>query len=798
MADGLLPLIHQRVHQHRRGLYVLLACGLALSLLGLRFIDLDGNIESMLPASPEVRRSMRFLRESDLAGKVVLSISLKSGETQPSLLIQAVDDLTRKLSGELVTTVTAGIAEAHMITEAQEFMRYTPQLTGSAQLQKVDERMTEAAVAERVAAFYAQLLAPGGNFAMQFFRSDPLGISAALMAKVQALSSSLGYRIRVEQGHFLSEDGRYALMILETPVLLTDGPGSRRLLSHVQQCVGSAQPALTAALVAGHAHTVSNEKVIRRDMRLTCTVASVAFMILFLVVFRDIRAIFVFALPFCAILMAVNLAAFVVGRLSYLVVGFGAVIAGIAVDYGVHVYAAKRRRDMAGIASVARPVVIGALTTMSVFFALFFSSVPGYCQLAWFSILSIVLCLLLALFLLPTLLTGRHFTPSHREAGRQGDDHFFDRWRSGSGRCWIALVWVGLLGVSALSMRDLVVATDVTRMDGSEPHVFAAEREFRQIWGRGDHPAILVIEAPTTEEALRLGEKALGRAAQALDTDKFSAITSIWLARRTRERNLENWNAFWRGGAEARLRRYLARAIAKYGFADDVFQPFFDSLYTSELAEGLPLRFTFFRQLAQRFVVEREDKTMLLSYFEDGEGELSKLAAVLEGDPGTFVVSPRALSTAISESVSAEIAKLSAIAGTLIIALILLLLRNLRLAALGLVPVVSSLAAVLATLPLLGISLTAPSIMATMVVVGLCVDYGVFVVYDLMQREDNGTHLAVALSALTTLIGAGSLLFARHPVMFAIGITLAIGVGAGYVSAVFVVPALYGLTERKQ
>jgi predicted exporter len=78
-----------------------------------------------------------------------------------------------------------------------------------------------------------------------------------------------------------------------------------------------------------------------------------------------------------------------------------------------------------------------------------------------------------------------------------------------------------------------------------------------------------------------------------------------------------------------------------------------------------------------------------------------------------------------------------------------------------------------------------------MVVVGLCVDYGIFVVYACHHQLETGTYTAVTLSAVTTLIGTGVLLFAQHPILFSIGATMVTGVLAGYVSAMFVVPALY-------
>jgi predicted RND superfamily exporter protein len=63
--------------------------------------------------------------------------------------------------------------------------------------------------------------------------------------------------------------------------------------------------------------------------------------------------------------------------------------------------------------------------------------------------------------------------------------------------------------------------------------------------------------------------------------------------------------------------------------------------------------------------------------------------------------------------------------------------------------------------------------------------------YSFHHELDTGTEKAIWVSALTTIVGAFSLLFASHPVLYAIGLTLTIGLTAGYLAAQFIVPALY-------
>ena len=50
---------------------------------------------------------------------------------------------------------------------------------------------------------------------------------------------------------------------------------------------------------------------------------------------------------------------------------------------------------------------------------------------------------------------------------------------------------------------------------------------------------------------------------------------------------------------------------------------------------------------------------------------------------------------------------------------------------------------------------------------------------------------AMWVSASTTLIGALALLFAWHPVLYSIGLSLTLGLSAGFLTAQFVIPAFY-------
>ena len=777
--------IYSFVSRHFRSVQAVLVALILLSLFALPHIDMADNIETMLPARGDIIKSIRFLRESGLSDKVILSISSRDPEGGIEELLQQVDELGLMLKGELVTEVLSTVPEGNLFDDIAGFIRYVPQLTDSSKLEEIRSQLTKEKVEEKVAGIYTRLLSPGGSFMLPFFRADPLSLSGGLLEDIHELTASLGYRVNIEQGHLVSEDGSHALLVLETPVLITDGTGSKELMAHIERAAGHFTETLSVNVIAGHRHAVSNERVIRRDVARTCIIAALAFFLLFLLVCKDLRVGFVFLMPLIGIVLAINLTSLLMGTLSYFIAGLGAVIAGISIDYGIHVYIAKKQGGDDAVRFVAKPVIIGALTTLSVFFSFFFSSVPGYSELACFSILSILLCLVLSLFLLPHLvkegeLPLRGFSPAST-----GQDRL---------RLCIAAGWLVFLMLASFLISDLAVDTDVKNFDGSEQQIFDDEKEFHRVWGGEDQPAVLVVEGATLEEALFVNSGVSKDAISRIGRENFMTFSSIWKTREERKANLREWNSFWENGAEKKLRMYLSEAAAKYDFTNDVFEPFFEWLYTSPLIDGLPEDLEFLRSIRERFVIETDEKVMVLSYFADTPRNINNLSAVCEGRKGDcFIVSRKMLSLSISEAVESEIIRLSLIAGILIMCLLFILLRKLLLVLLALVPVITAIACMLGILPLLDMQLNAASIIAAMVVVGLCIDYGIFMIYHQQQPEKSGLKAAVGLSAATTFIGAGALLFASHPVMLSIGITLSSGIVAGYVSAVAVIPALHEL-----
>jgi predicted exporter len=105
-----------------------------------------------------------------------------------------------------------------------------------------------------------------------------------------------------------------------------------------------------------------------------------------------------------------------------------------------------------------------------------------------------------------------------------------------------------------------------------------------------------------------------------------------------------------------------------------------------------------------------------------------------------------------------------------------------------------------ATMSISGIKVNLFNMVAAVLVIGLAVDYGIFIVCTCEEAPNAATCNAVLVSGLTTFVGFGSLIIARHPAMNSIGITVAAGIIPSLLCALTLLPYLTCkvLAEKKK
>ena len=357
-------------------------------------------------------------------------------------------------------------------------------------------------------------------------------------------------------------------------------------------------------------------------------------------------------------------------------------------------------------------------------------------------------------------------------------------------------------------MAAIVVASrirfdsDVTRLDGITPDVRQNEKDFQKNWSNSDADlAILVVTGKTREEAEEANDAIYKLVSPHFPEGQFTSLSSIWPAPATRAANEERWRQFWTPERIAKLRKDLTVAGARYGFSAEAFEPFFQSLSNaSSKAEADEGPEQILSSVEEQFVARSGDDWQMLSYFADTPENTATVRALIAGRPEAQIVSRGVLSRAFKETAISETRLLVAISAVFIAIALLVLTRSVIRSIIIMLPVAVGLVAMLATLETMSLSMSVVTVVASIIVLALTSDYGVFALYACENDETIlGQGMAsVHLSFATTLVGTGVMIFAHHPALFLVGVSLTSGLVAGYLTAFLVIPGIYYLMHRSR
>ncbi len=744
------------------------------SFIRINSVNFVNDVSIMLPDSPEINRSLNFINTSEMSDTIVFSIT--SMDTNKNLL-----SLTNGFSKELkkepqITKVVSGVENLDISKIKTDLARLLPLLLSKQDYSLFKDIEEETYLPEQVRQMFVMLTTPGSSLMQDSMGIDPLGWSNPLLKKLTTLSKSMGFDVELTNNHFVDKTHQYALVIAKTSVPVTDADNSEELLSAIDK-ITRLFPDLKIETICGHKHTVSNQNIIKKDIFVTTVIITLAFIGIMLFMFKTFDALSIFILPFFAIVIAVFISSFIFSSLSFFMIGFAAVIAGFSVDYGIHLFAAWKSKGYESFKDTIKPVIIASLSTMGVFVSFFVSSVYGYKELAIFSILSIVVCVVLSIFFVP------HFW---RKKGTLKTLNIPSDLSLSKSKL-VLVIWgiLFVLSMTCLVNSNFTKATDISKFDGSEQSIFDTEARFHNIWGGKKRPGVIVTPGVDIERAWQDYELISDKLAPKMAG--FNSLALLLPSQKKQKENLKTWKAFWTKEKISRVKDKFLKATTPYGFQPGFFDPFFVLLEsthletTSRVPDGL--------KMFEPNFINHTDSYRLLSFFDDTKENTQIVASVLKDYPDSYIVSRRELSSLIGEKLIMDLKNISLFAACWILGLIIFFLRKPKQIFLALLPVISSIPFVFLVLTIFSMDVTAIILITLIIILGLGLDYGVFISSADSVKKRDSVIIATSFSMITTIMGAGALLFASHPVMFSIGVTLVSGVTAAYLSAVFCIPA---------
>jgi len=824
---------------------------LLLSLLAITRVRASGSAADLLGTNkPSVVALQNVLDHFPSADELLVLVTLEQPPANPQDGVAQLQAFAAAINSAVAAhrqqnaTPTFGTVTAAASPQFRDFLQSEVIPHGllylsDPELAALEHRLTLPAMREQLAQNEAMLSAPGpaASALARTLIKDPLRLREFLG---QRLAQAKG-AFRTWQGgpDFISEDGRSLLIRIAGVKSPSDLDFCKHIVREAQQLIAAIpHQGLRTELSGAYAIAAASERAIRADLTSNVIWSMVLLQVVFLIGFRNI---FSFALAFlpnaAALLLAFGLFALISPVLTPLTAAVAATLIACGIDlsvYFISFYEERRKRGLLptgaaaeSVRELAMPLIAASTTTVVGFAAIAYSSIQALRDFAILGSIGLVLSLFATLWLLPALLMrlSRSARPSQIGARVElgGLVSLLNRRAKPLIAACVAVMLVG----SALAawFGPPRFETDLNVMHPQPNRPLETEHEVARLFGGGD-TMIVYTQAPTDAQLVSAAHQVDRALADPITRE--SAHISFVMSLASLLPDPARSAAPPRLDVDRIIQEFRG-AVDQSGFAPAAFAPYEDFLRTF-LTPGASATPPPTIATLDRYPAVRD---LLLARNREGESHdpaaitlvsianptndarirdaaASTLRESVAHIPGAVVTGMALVGHDVEHAVRTDLPRFMIAATASVVLLLLLCLRSIKYTLLSLIPLAFGGACLLAAMGAMGEKLNLANTMAVPLLLGIGVDYGIFLAVLAQQAEKNNearaqlvdrfkaSFHAIAHTAITSFVGFGTLVVTSTPAVQSLGRVIAIGVAACLVGAfLLLAPLLLLLAQRR-
>ena len=815
-------------------LIAVLAVMAVLLAIALFRVEIDTDITKHLPQSdPVIADAEHVFKNHPIQDRLIIDIGLQKENL--ALLLACSRFVEQKLTQSgLFKQVGIKDFQTVMPDLMAHILNNLPVMFNETELQnKVAPLLTSEKISKVAKDHYNKLLDLEGIGRSETISKDPLALSNTVLGRLSSLAPA--NNIRFHGGQLISSDGKH-LLLVATPMGSGMDTALARKLSALLSTTGreladqfgDAENRVALIPMGAYRAALDNEIIARQDSERAILLASIGIALLLIFAFpRPLLGLFAFLPALFGSVTALFVLALLERSISIMALGFGGAIIAITVDHGIafllfldrpqwrtedrgqrtegreqssvirHPSSVRGRAAAREIWSVG---LVAALTTMGAFGALIFSDFPIFEQLGRFTALGIGFSFLFVHVAFPLIFPEMPPGPQRSLPLRKGIQKL------------TGLGVKGALGAVVLTIFMIFFArpeflVSLSAMNTVSEETLAAEKTLNRTWGEGIFENIfLMTKGKHVSDLQAVGDNMLPMLNQDLASGVLASgfmPSMVFPGEKKAKENLLAWRSFWNPKRVGQLKEDLKNASATVGFRPKAFEPFLETLSD----HGYQIKST---EIGPEFYP-------MLSITQNSENSQWVQFSTLKPGPAydalTFydrygpygkIFDPTFFSQRLGGLLFSTFLNMLWIIGLSVIVLLYIYFLDWRLVLVSLIPVLFALVCTLGTLNLMGHPLDIPGLMLSIVVIGMGIDYSLFIVraYQRYTTEDHPSFqlikMTVFMASFSTLIGFGVLCFSRHALLKSAGLTSLLGIAYSLAGAFIILPPVLKFLFRER
>jgi predicted RND superfamily exporter protein len=767
-------------------------------------LSLSGDLTSLFPDRGDAAALTRFTHA--FGGGDVATILVR-GDSPDEVQLAA------EKIGTLLSTMPSVARVATRVRAADRSLDPTLawEYAGPVARERLAAALTPEGMKKRLQETRTMLLAPGSGAAEEWLARDPLRLAQIPWEARGELAAGL---LPSDDGSFVADGGKARLVVVQPKGSAFNSIAANAFVHDADEAmaqVSREHPGARLSISGGHAIAVATEQMITRDIEVSGSLSLVLASLAFVVMFHRARAL-VAVLPPLVVgtVWTTGLVAVFMPQLSAISIGFMAVVVGVGVDTGVHVYAAflEARRSglsphdaaLAARSKTARPTLLAAVAAGMAFASLALSDLSALRQLGLLCALGEVLTAVAILLMTPDIgvLLERGTPPPPLRPAWLRAVASATRTRS---RAWVvvALCLLPVAAILVLGWPEAGNAVVALRPHGMAP--LAVQDEIYSLFGGERGQWVVLASDPDPERAVEHGD----RIAEALDrlvadgsVVSFDALTTFSPSPAIQRERLRARDALDLPSRAASL----AAALQANGFDLDACAPALDAFRhpSSRLAPLVDSNGDLGWIVTRHRAVDAGDSLVALYVRPRGDDsdDARALAAIRSADPSSVVTGYTHLEAALKRTLSHDLPRVALCALVLVAIALRAALGRAGEVVLAILTVMVELGIVAVLMRVFHLRWHVYDALVLPVLIGITIDEAMFLLHAARDAEPGVDPIAytleaqgplVASTALTTAAGFAALLACRFDGLYDLGAVGALGSVAGLLCALLLVPA---------
>ena len=610
----------------------------------------------------------------------------------------------------------------------------------------------------------------------RYLRKDLTGEVITLLDEWQGKISNHKRPLEIN-GVWFSDDGRRTLILVEIAADISKMINQEIAVKEIRSIYTKIKiPGLVPIMTGPAIYAVESGEDIQQDVKWLTLIAVLLVTLFLLAVYRSIRMVLLIISPlFAGVIVATASILLLFGQIHGITLAFGITLAGVAIDYPIHLLTSLQgdeSKDSGSVSKIWGTLKLGVLSTVIAYAAFLLSGFGGLQQLGLFTIVGLIIAALFSRWVLPMLAKNR----AKENFGLSGLHHFLKYWGQYAPRLrWIVvaafITSTGLL----LSTKMPILHLNVDSLSPIKEKRLAEGKLLRNDLGFWYGGSMMIVTDKDKESVLQYSERIQSYLDDLVNErviegyDMASHLIPSQQRQAVRKSEIMDIDV---------LRSNLESALTNLPFRKNTFDPFIKDVKTAkEMQPVAPLNLkdtaigAKLNPLLFEFDGEAAGVILLHGITDD-----AKIKSFADQNEGLYYMHLKTASTNLVAR-SVDRVGLSMIGCILVIYLSLAIaFKNLTRPLKIMVPTLSAAVIAAAILVLSGNPLSIFHLISLLLVVGLGLDYALF--FNRLpgnNSEWDTTFKSLWVCAITTILVFGILIFSQTPPLEAIGKTVGLG-----------------------